>query len=151
MSELIELYQELILDHNRNPRNRGALQGADHSAEGFNPLCGDRVTIQIILRDGVIEDIRFDGSGCAISTASASLMSEAVRGKTVEEAKALASRFQHLVKGEGAADDASLGKLEAFSGVGRFPARVKCATLAWHTLAAAFEDESGLVTTEEPA
>ena len=149
MSDLLDLYQELILDHNKRPRNRGKLEECDHEADGYNPLCGDRVTITLILKDGVIEDIRFDGSGCAISTASASLMTEAVKGKTLEEARALFERFHDLVAAKGEhADVATLGKLAAFAGVGRFPARVKCATLAWHTLNSALEGRDEPVTTE---
>ena len=153
MSDLTDLYQELILDHNKRPRNRGTLDGRNHEAEGYNPLCGDRVTITLIEKDGLIEDIMFEGSGCAISTASASLMSEAVKGKTVDEAHALFEKFHDLVAGGGGeegGDDGGrgLGKLAAFAGVGRFPARVKCATLAWHTLNAALEDDRAVVTTE---
>jgi nitrogen fixation NifU-like protein len=153
MTELSDLYQELILDHNKRPRNRGTLEGADHHAEGYNPLCGDRVTIHVRLRDGVIEEVRFDGSGCAISTASASLMTEAVKGLTMDEAKVIFDRFHEMVTGQleqgrPSSGGPSLGKLAAFSGVGRFPARVKCATLAWHTLAAALEGSGETVSTE---
>jgi nitrogen fixation NifU-like protein len=149
MSDLLELYQELILDHNRRPRNRGALEHPDHEAEGYNPLCGDRVHVDVKVKDGVIDEVRFDGAGCAISTASASIMSEAVKGRTIEEAERLFEQFHRLVTNEPAAKDAPpLGKLEAFAGVGRFPARVKCATLAWHTLTAALADRDDTVTTE---
>ena len=149
MNDLMDLYQELILDHNRQPRNRGALEGHDHDAEGYNPLCGDRVHVYVILKDDVIEDIRFDGNGCAISTASASLMSEAVKGRTIDEAKAIFEKFLALVTHpDDAHDTSALGKLEAFGGVGRFPARVKCATLAWHTLVAAVDERGESVTTE---
>ncbi|MHC5022384.1 MAG: Fe-S cluster assembly sulfur transfer protein SufU [Planctomycetota bacterium] len=149
MSELMDLYQELIIDHNRRPRNRGPLDGADHDAEGYNPLCGDRVTIHLVLKDDVIEDVRFEGGGCAISTASASIMTEAVKGKTIDEARALFERFHHLVTGEaGPGEGPPLGKLEAFGGVGKFPARVKCATLAWHTLQAAIDERKDVVSTE---
>ena len=150
MSELIDLYQDLILDHNRQPRNRGTLDPADRAANGHNPLCGDRVHITLILDGDVVKDIRFEGNGCAISTASASLMSEAVRGKTVTEAKAIFERFHDVVTHgdpEGTAME-SLGKLAAFTGVSRFPARVKCATLAWHTLIAALDEAAAPVTTE---
>ena len=147
MSDLLELYQELILDHNKRPRNRGALEHPDREAEGFNPLCGDRVQIDVRMDGEVIGAVRFDGAGCAISTASASLMSEAVEGRTPEEARALCERFVRLVTG-GDGDAAALGKLAAFAGVGRFPARVKCATLAWHTLMAALKGEGGTVSTE---
>jgi nitrogen fixation NifU-like protein len=148
MSDLMDLYQELILDHNKRPRNRGRLDEANHEAEGYNPLCGDRVTITVLVRDGVIEDVRFEGTGCAISTASASLMSEAIKGRTVEEAEALFRRFHGLVAGEEANGGPPLGKLEAFAGVSRFPARVKCATLAWHTLTAALQDRDEPISTE---
>ncbi len=149
MTDLRELYQELILDHNRRPRNLGSLEDADHRAEGYNPLCGDRLQVDVRMKDGLIEDIRFEGSGCAISTASASIMSETVKGKTTEEAQRTFEQFRGLVTNEpGAPDAAPLGKLEAFAGVGRFPARVKCATLAWHTLIAALADRADTVTTE---
>ena len=149
MTDLMELYQELILDHNRRPRNLGSLEGADHQAEGYNPLCGDRVRVNIRMKGGLIEDVRFEGSGCAISTASASIMSETIKGKTTEEAQRIFEQFRGLVTNEpGAPDAAPLGKLEAFAGVGRFPARVKCATLAWHTLIAALADRADTVTTE---
>jgi nitrogen fixation NifU-like protein len=150
MPRLDDLYQELILDHNKRPRNRGTLPQPDHTAEGYNPLCGDRVNIEVSMDGDVIEDIRFDGDGCAISTASASLMSEAVKGRTMNEARELFDRFHELVTSDGGDEDrgATLGKLAAFSGVGRFPARVKCAILAWHTLNAALEDRTDAVTTE---
>jgi nitrogen fixation NifU-like protein len=134
MSELEELYQTLILDHNRSPRNFGVLDGADRSAEGYNPLCGDQVTVQLKVEDGRIADIRFTGNGCAISKASASLMTAAVKGKTLEEARALFEGFHALVTGAAPADKAALGKLAIFAGVAEFPVRVKCATLAWHAL-----------------
>jgi nitrogen fixation NifU-like protein len=141
-----ELYQELILDHNRRPRNCGHLDHPDHCAVGHNPLCGDRITIELHVADGVIQDVRFEGAGCAISTASASLMTEAIKGRPVAEAKALFDRFHRLVTtGEG---DGDLGKLAAFAGVERFPVRVKCATLAWHTLLAALDARRDVVTTE---
>ncbi len=150
MFDLHDLYQDLILDHNRTPRNRRRLDAADREAEGYNPLCGDRVTIYLSIRDDVVEDVAFEGSGCAISTAAASLMTESVKGRTVDEAHRLFERFHEMVT-EGApptGDGPGLGKLEAFSGVRRFPARVKCATLAWHTLVAALESKSELVSTE---
>jgi nitrogen fixation NifU-like protein len=136
---LNELYQETILDHNRRPRHYGPLASANRRAEGFNPLCGDRLTIALELVDDRIVDIKFEGSGCAISKASASLMSEAVVGHTVGEAAALFDRFHAVVTGAMDVDlDAeALGKLSVFSGVREFPVRVKCATLAWHTLKAA--------------
>ena len=150
MSDFHDLYQELILDHNRRPRNRRRLDEPDFHAEGYNPLCGDRVTVSIKLLDNTIKDVTFEGSGCAISTASASLMTESLQGKTLDEAKALFRKFHELltenpVESAGGPD---LGKLEVFSGVCRFPARVKCATLAWHTLNAALEKRNDPVTTE---
>ncbi len=150
MFDLHDLYQDLILDHNRTPRNRRRLDAADREAEGYNPLCGDRVTIYLSIRDDVVEDVAFEGSGCAISTAAASLMTESVKGKTVDEAHRLFERFHKMVTESAppAGDGPGLGKLEAFSGVRRFPARVKCATLVWHTLVAALESKSELVTTE---
>jgi nitrogen fixation NifU-like protein len=153
MSDLQDLYQDMILDHNKRPRNRRALDEANRRAEGYNPLCGDRVTVFVRLEDNVVKEATFEGSGCAISTASASLMTEAVKGKTLDEAKALFKKFHKLVTG-GAVETAEgpgLGKLEVFSGVCRYPARVKCATLAWHTVNAALEEhdsEEPKVTTE---
>ena len=145
-----DLYQELILDHGRKPRNFRPLDakpGSDvHRAEGHNPLCGDRVTVWVETRGEVMKDASFQGAGCAISTASASLMTDAVKGKTVGEVRALFDKFHDLVTGKGSEDD--LGKLAAFSGVSEFPMRVKCATLAWHTLLAALEDRPAAVTTE---
>jgi nitrogen fixation protein NifU and related proteins len=141
MSDLRELYQEVIFDHNRRPRNFGRLQGANRSAEGFNPLCGDKLTLDLKMVDGAIEEVAFEGTGCAISTASASLMTEALKGKTEAEADALFAGFHAFVTGgSGAPAVMPLGKLEVLSGVRDFPARVKCATLAWHTLHAALHD-----------
>lgn len=136
MSDLQELYQSLILDHNRSPRNFGALEGADHSAEGYNPLCGDQVKVELKLAGDRITDIKFTGNGCAISKASASLMTAAVKGKSVAEATALFQGFHGLVTGTAVPADpkATLGKLAIFAGVSEFPVRVKCATLAWHAL-----------------
>jgi nitrogen fixation protein NifU and related proteins len=142
--DLRDLYQEVILDHNRRPRNFGPLPESNRSAEGHNPLCGDRVTVHLRVEDGRVEGIRFQGSGCAISTASASLMTEALRGKSVEEAHALFHQFHHLLT-KGADDPTVLGKLAVFAGVREFPIRVKCATLAWHTL------EAALAQTDRPA
>ena len=149
MSELRELYQEVIFDPNRRPRNRGPLPGANREARGHNPLCGDRITLRLQVEDGVIREARFEGEGCAISTASASLMTEALRGRPVEEAEALFRRFHALVTGEGQppGEGPPLGKLEVLAGVRAFPSRVKCATLAWHTLEAALHG-GGTVTTE---
>ncbi|HJV26893.1 MAG TPA: SUF system NifU family Fe-S cluster assembly protein [Aromatoleum sp.] len=149
MSELRELYQEMIIDHGRHPRNFGPLADADHHAEGFNPLCGDRIKLQLKVRDGRIEDARFEGVGCAISTASASLMTEALKGRSEEEVRALFDEFRAMVTGEGERrGEPPLGKLEVLGGVQEFPSRVKCATLAWHTLLAALRGESSPVSTE---
>lgn len=146
-NDLRDLYQEVVIDHSRRPRNLGRPADANHHAEGYNPLCGDRVTVHLKVVDGVIEAAAFEGSGCAISTASASLMTEALKGKTVAEAEALGADFRALVSGAAPAG-AALGKLEVLAGVQEFPARVKCATLAWHTLRAALHDEAAPVTTE---
>ena len=136
MSELQELYQSLILDHNRSPRNFGTLEGADRHAEGYNPLCGDQVAVDLKLDGDRISDIKFSGNGCAISKASASLMTTAVKGKTLAEAEVLFSGFHGLVTGTVVPEDPkkTLGKLAIFAGVAEFPVRVKCATLAWHAL-----------------
>jgi nitrogen fixation NifU-like protein len=136
--ELNDLYRDVILDHNRRPRNFGPLETADATAEGFNPLCGDRLTLRLNLADDTIRDIRFEGQGCAISTASASLMTEAVKGKTRGEALALFGRVHKLLTDDAAGAE-DLGKLAALSGVREYPARVKCASLCWHTLASALE------------
>jgi len=148
--ELRELYQELILDHNRKPRNRRRLEGANYKAEGYNPLCGDRVTVYMNIQDGRVKDAAFEGAGCAISTASASLMTESVIGKTTDEVKALFHKFRDLVTGEApnGEDGPELGKLVVFSGVSQYPARVKCASLVWHTAKAAIEGEKQPVSTE---
>jgi len=142
-SDLRSLYQEVILDHYKRPRNFGSLEGADHHANGYNPLCGDRISVHLKLGEGgEIEGISFEGSGCAISTASASLMTEAVAGKRAEEALALHGRFHKvLTDREGEPDVSGLGKLEALTGVREYPVRIKCATLAWHALKAALESE----------
>ena len=150
MSDLRDLYQEMILDHGKRPRNfRPQEEGESRHAQGHNPLCGDRITVYVrTSEDGAIEDVSFQGSGCAISTASASMMTEALRGKTLAEARALFDRFHDAVAAEG--EDADLGKLGVFKGVREFPMRVKCATLAWHTLRAALEEDADkeAVTTE---
>ena len=150
MGDLRDLYQEVILDHSRRPRNFRVLDRADHKAEGFNPLCGDRVTVFLTLEDGKVKEIGFQGSGCAISTASASMMTEKLKGKTPGEILALYERFHDLVTGKGPGKEAApdLGKLAVFSGVCEFPVRVKCATLAWHTLKAALERAQRPVSTE---
>jgi nitrogen fixation NifU-like protein len=140
MSSLSELYQNVILEHNRSPRNYRPMADADRHAEGHNPLCGDQLTVWIRTRGDVIEDVSFQGSGCAISRASASLMTSAVKGKTRQEAALLFDRFHRLVTGALAPGDAeTLGKLAVFSGVSEFPIRVKCASLSWHTLKAALD------------
>lgn len=150
MSDLRDLYQELILDHNKSPRNFGVLEGADQSAEGYNPLCGDRYRVFVKFEDDVIAEIKFSGAGCAISKASASVMSSVVKGKTREEAEQLFEEFHKLVTGasDPTAEAETLGRLAAFAGVRDFPVRVKCATLAWHTLRAALESKERVVTTE---
>jgi nitrogen fixation NifU-like protein len=137
--ELSDLYRDVILDHNRHPRNFGDLSPANATIEGFNPLCGDRLTLRLQLTDDRIADIRFEGQGCAISTASASLMTEAVKGKTRAEAEQLFERIHELLTDDAAPVDEQLGKLAALSGVREFPARVKCASLCWHTLASALK------------
>lgn len=148
-ADLRELYQELIIDHGRRPRNYGPLTEANRSAEGFNPLCGDRLTLHLRIDGGVIADARFEGVGCAISTASASLMTEALKGKTEAQAEALFAGFHALVTGVATPAAATLGKLAALGGVRAYPARVKCATLAWHTLEAALHGAGRPVSTEE--
>ena len=150
MDELRDLYQEVILDHNKKPRNFGPLEGATNQADGHNPLCGDQLHVALELDGDRVADVRFEGSGCAISTASASLMTEAVKGKTREEAEVLFAGFHELLTGdpsEVAKASAELGKLAVFEGVREFPVRVKCATLSWHTLKAAL-DGDGQATTE---
>jgi nitrogen fixation NifU-like protein len=137
MMDLNDLYRDVIVDHNRSPRNFRRIAPADFSAEGYNPLCGDRLDITIKMRDGVIGDIAFEGTGCAISVASASLMTEALKGKTVAEAEALFTGFHTLVTGGQTDGGDGLGKLAVLAGVRQYPSRVKCATLCWHTLNAA--------------
>jgi nitrogen fixation NifU-like protein len=136
--ELNDLYRDVILDHNRHPRNFGTLEPADARVEGFNPMCGDRLTVRLRMSGEAIADIRFEGQGCAISTASASLMTEAVKGHTRADALALFERVHRLLTDDAAPDD-GLGKLAALSGVREYPARVKCASLCWHTLASALK------------
>ena len=149
MSELRDLYQEVILDHNKHPHNFGELAGADRHADGFNPLCGDKLAVYVNLDGDMITDVRFEGSGCAISKASASLMTDSVKGKTLVETRELFDQFLNLVTdGDVADDDEVLGKLAVFAGVRDYPTRVKCASLAWHTLRAAVEDRHDVVTTE---
>ncbi|NKB67120.1 MAG: SUF system NifU family Fe-S cluster assembly protein [Candidatus Latescibacteria bacterium] len=150
MTELRELYQQVILDHNKNPRNFGKLDNANRAQEGFNPLCGDHLHVYLIMQGDTIEDIRFEGSGCAISKASASLMTSLLKGQTMAQAEALFGQFQELVTADTNAeiDLAPLGKLAVFAGVREFPMRVKCATLAWHTLKAAMDEDATPVSTE---
>ncbi|RPI26282.1 MAG: SUF system NifU family Fe-S cluster assembly protein [Acidobacteria bacterium] len=151
MSYFNELYQEVILDHNKRPRNFGELPGADSRANGNNPLCGDRLTVYLKLDGKTVTDVRFKGAGCAISTASASLMTEALKGKTVEEIEHLFARFRAMVTGKTSLAEepaAKLGKLEVFRGVSDYPVRVKCATLAWHTMLAALRQSDETVSTE---
>ena len=151
MSELMDLYQEVILDHNRQPRNFGPLPDADHTAEGYNPLCGDRLKLYLTMDGDQVAEVRFEGSGCAISKASASLMTETIVGKTVAQVEDLFRGFHELLTGDPsvkakAAEE--LGKLAVFEGVREYPIRVKCATLAWHTLQAAIKAEPEIVSTE---
>jgi nitrogen fixation protein NifU and related proteins len=147
MSDLSDLYQEMVIDHSRRPRNlRAQPSPPARHAEGHNPLCGDRVTVYITLEGEQIVDVSFEGAGCAISTASASLMTDALKGRTVGEARELFERFHDLVTGKPSSD--GLGKLEVFAGVSEYPVRVKCATLAWHTLNAAIEGRRDPVSTE---
>ena len=150
MSDLRNLYQEVILDHSKRPRNFHVLSGTNRKAEGYNPLCGDRYTFYVRVTGGTIEDVGFEGSGCAISKASASMMTASLKGKTVEEAKKMFRVFHRMVSGKPGdpVDEPVLGKLAAFSGVCEFPLRVKCASLAWHTLVAALEGRETSVSTE---
>jgi nitrogen fixation protein NifU and related proteins len=149
MSDLRELYQEVILDHNKRPRNFGPLAEANRRAEGSNPLCGDQLSVQLDVGDGVIRNVAFEGAGCAISRASASLMTDAVKGKSVEEAERMFEEFRQMVTaGVEEGVEESLGKLAVFCGVREFPSRVKCASLAWHTLHAALHAKGGTASTE---
>jgi nitrogen fixation protein NifU and related proteins len=149
MSELSDLYQEVILDHNRRPHNFRVIDPASAKQEGYNPLCGDRLTLYLTVQDGVITDVAFQGSGCAISKASASLMTDAVKGKTVDQVRALFDRFHQMITSEPGSPLPDLGKLAVLAGVREFPTRVKCAGLAWHTLKAAVsEHRAGPVSTE---
>jgi nitrogen fixation protein NifU and related proteins len=148
MSELSELYQQVILDHNKKPRNFRKLEAANHIAEGYNPLCGDQLTVYLQLENDAVKDISFEGSGCAISKAAASMMTQVVKGKTRQEAERLFAEFHKMVTGD--LDESVpnlLGNLEIFAGVREFPVRVKCATLAWHTMQAALNNEA-MVSTE---
>ncbi len=150
-NELRELYQEVILDHHKHPRNFGRLEGANHQAEGFNPLCGDRIKVYVLVENDTIRDVAFEGSGCAICTASASVMTDELRGKTVQEAEKLFGEFHDVVTGDSSSevDMEALGKLAVFVGVREFPVRVKCAVLPWHALKAALESKDGASVTTE--
>ena len=148
MSELSELYQQVILDHNKKPRNFHKLEGANRSAEGFNPLCGDQLTVYMLMDEGVVKELSFVGTGCAISKAAASMMTQAVKGKTREDAEKLFDEFHRMVTGEldEEAEPNHLGRLKIFAGVRDYPARVKCASLPWHTMHAALEGEETATT-----
>ena len=151
MSDLVELYQELVLDHNNRPRNKRTMDDASNSADGYNPLCGDQVSVFLKVENGVIEDISFEGVGCAISQSSASMMTQNVKGRSVEDARELFGVFHSMVTREpgGDFDASSLGELEALAGVCAFPNRIKCASLAWHTMAASLDpNKTEQVTTE---
>jgi nitrogen fixation NifU-like protein len=150
MSELNDLYQEIIVDHSLHPHNFHAMEGASRKAEGYNPLCGDQVTVYLKLAGDKIQDISFQGQGCAISKSSASVMTEVLKDKTTAEAQTLFETFHKLITSDGSQpiDEESLGKLAAFSGVHEFPTRVKCAILAWHTLRSALDAKKGTVSTE---
>ena len=148
MSELSELYQQVILDHNKKPRNFRKLESANHSAEGYNPLCGDQLTVYLNVEGDLVTDVGFEGSGCAISKASASMMTQAVKGKSKEQAQTLFEEFHSMVTGEldAESDENSLGNLKIFAGVREFPVRVKCATLPWHTMHAALNKQEQIST-----
>ena len=148
MSELSELYQQVILDHNKKPRNFRKLEGANRTAEGFNPLCGDQLTVYLELEDEVVKDVSFEGSGCAISKAAASMMTQIVKGKTKQEVEDIFGEFHKMVTGELDEEKTpnNLGRLTIFSGVREFPARVKCASLSWHTMRAALNGEETVST-----
>lgn len=150
MSDLRELYQEIILEHNKKPRNFGPLPNANHHADGYNPLCGDRLHLDLLLENGRVQDIRFQGSGCAIFKASASMMTAVLKGKSVAEANLLFEKYHEMLSRQKNEpfDEALLGKLAVFSGVCEYPVRVKCATLAWHTLKAGLEGQSTEVSTD---
>lgn len=148
-TDLRDLYQQVIVDHSKKPRNFRVIEHATNKVDGYNPLCGDKITLYLTMEGDVVRDISFQGAGCAISTASASLLTEALRGKTLRDAEALFESFHDLVTGlQPAHEQPKLGKLEAFSGVCDYPTRVKCATLAWHTLRAALKGEGKTVSTE---
>jgi nitrogen fixation NifU-like protein len=149
MSDVTDLYQEVILDHNRRPRNFRVIDPASAVQEGFNPLCGDRLTLYLTLDGNVLKDVAFQGSGCAISKASASIMTEVLKGKTVDEARALFEKFHRLITSDPSAPAEDLGKLSALSGVREFPTRIKCASLAWHAMKAAVSDQPAAPVTTE--
>lgn len=148
MAEVLDLYQDVILDHSKRPRNYRPMESANRTAEGYNPLCGDHFRIYLNLEGDSIRDVSFEGSGCAISKASASMMTQSVKGKTKAEAQRVFESFHKLVTGKSASDANQLGKLTVFSGVSEFPVRVKCATLAWHALRAALEGQQQTISTE---
>jgi nitrogen fixation NifU-like protein len=148
MLDLRSLYQEVIIDHNRHPRNFGHLDHPTHHAEGFNPLCGDKITIDVEVTDGVITQVKFEGEGCAISTASASLMTESLLGKTLAEADQLFTLFHDVIVNDKPVDVNELGKLAVLAGVKEYPTRIKCATLAWHAIQAALHQQQQTVSTE---
>ena len=148
MFDIKDLYQEIIVDHNRNPRNFGIIDNADKIIEGFNPLCGDKLKLYLKTEGQNIADISFDGSGCAISVASASLMTDAMKGKSIDEAELLFNSFHEVITNENGVDEKSLGKLAVLAGVKDYPARVKCATLCWHTFHSALIGDNKPVTTE---
>jgi len=148
MSDLRELYQQVIIEHARTPRNFGELKCPSHEAEGYNPICGDLMKIYLIIKDNHIDEVKFSGAGCAISTASASLMTELLEGKSLEEAEKFFQEFVNMVTKDEPAAVGDLGKLTILSGVKEFPMRVKCATLAWHTLLAALKNKKQIVSTE---
>jgi nitrogen fixation NifU-like protein len=150
MYDLEDLYQEIVMDHNRRPRNFGEIKNPTNSANEFNPLCGDQITLQLHLKDGLVSDLAFIGVGCAISKSSASMMTEELKGKTLDHAENLFEAFRKMItRNPGDSYDSDLlGDLEILQGVSRYPARIKCATLAWHTLHSAIHDENNVVSTE---
>lgn len=150
MDDLRELYQQIILDHNKSPKNYGKIVNCSHASEGYNPFCGDHIKIYAQVKDGIIKDIKFEGEGCAIAKASGSIMTALLKGKTIEEAEKLFKAFQDLITSDvdSEVDLEHLGKLAVFAGVREFPTRVKCAGLAWHTVKAAIDKKDEVVTTE---
>lgn len=149
MSGLSDLYQEILLEHNSKPRNFREVEAANKTSEGYNPLCGDQITLYLRVVDGVIDDVGFQGVGCAISRASASMMTQSIKGESVEKAQEIFDAFHHMITKPGAElDYAALGDLETLSGVNEYPTRIKCAILAWHTMKAALTGEAGSITTE---